>query len=155
FKQMLADPGNVQLALKYAELSSQVGDLEGAVSTLERLLIFAPKVARLNFELGVLYVRLGAYDQAVADFEAAEGSPDVTPEIKSQAAAYIAASNKRIAGDFTTGSVSLGARYQTNANGGVDSSTILLNGIPFTVDPSAMASPDSNLFLSGNLHASH
>ena len=51
FKQMLADPGNVELALQYADLSSQVGDLEGAISTLERLLIFAPKVAQLNYEL--------------------------------------------------------------------------------------------------------
>ena len=48
FSRMMADPGNVDLALKYAEASAQAGDLEGAVSTLERLLIFAPQVARLN-----------------------------------------------------------------------------------------------------------
>src|SRR5690348_16770725 len=49
FRKMLSDPGNVKLALRYAELSSQAGDLEGAISTLERLLIFAPDVAQLNY----------------------------------------------------------------------------------------------------------
>ena len=155
FKQMLADPGNVDLALQYADLSSQVGDLEGAISTLERLLIFAPKVAQLNYELGILYWRLGAYEQASTNFKAAAAAPDATPEIKTQAAAYIAAGDKQVAGDYTTGSFSVGARYQTNANGGVQSSTVSLNGIPFQVNDAAMAAPDSNGFLATSIHASH
>jgi len=154
FKRMLADPSNVDLALQYADLSAQVGDLEGAISTLERLLIFAPKVAQLNYELGVLYWRLGAYEQAAANFKAAAAAPDATPEMKTQAAAYIAAADKQVAGDFTTGNFTVGARYQTNANGGVQSANVSLNGVPFQVNDAAKAAPDANGFLATNIHAS-
>jgi cytochrome c-type biogenesis protein CcmH/NrfG len=42
---MLQDPSNLDVAFEYASLSSQVGDYEAAVSTLERMLIFAPNTA--------------------------------------------------------------------------------------------------------------
>jgi cytochrome c-type biogenesis protein CcmH/NrfG len=35
---MLQDPSNLDVAFEYASLSSQVGDYEAAVSTLERML---------------------------------------------------------------------------------------------------------------------
>jgi Flp pilus assembly protein TadD len=59
---MLQDPSNLDVAVEYASLSSQVGDYEAAVSTLERMLIFAPNTPRLQLELGILYYRLGSYE---------------------------------------------------------------------------------------------
>ena len=59
---MLQDPSNLDVAVEYASLSSQVGDYEAAVSTLERMLIFAPNTPRLRLELGILYYRLGSYE---------------------------------------------------------------------------------------------
>jgi Flp pilus assembly protein TadD len=59
---MLQDPSNLDVAVEYVSLSSQVGDYEAAVSTLERMLIFAPNTPRLQLELGILYYRLGSYE---------------------------------------------------------------------------------------------
>ena len=59
-RQMLQDPSNLDVAFEYASLSSQVGDYEAAISTLERMLIFAPNTPRLQLELGMLYYKLGA-----------------------------------------------------------------------------------------------
>src|SRR5687768_2070429 len=42
FQRMLTDPSNLDYAFEYAALSEQVGDLEAAISTLERMLVFAP-----------------------------------------------------------------------------------------------------------------
>jgi thioredoxin-like negative regulator of GroEL len=42
-QQMIERPSDLDLAFEYAQLSSQVGDYEGAVSTLERMLIYAPR----------------------------------------------------------------------------------------------------------------
>ena len=155
FSRMMADPGNVDLALKYAEASAQAGDLEGAVSTLERLLIFAPQVARLNYELGVLYYRLGAYAAASGYFTAAQSAADASPEIKAQAATYLARATSASAPDRTSASIAIGARYQTNANGGAGSSLVDLNGVPFQLNSAAMADADSNAFVSGVVHATH
>ena len=77
FDAMLAQPDNLDAAFEYAALSAQVGDLEAAVSTLERMLIFAPGLPRLQLELGVLYYRMGAYETARGYFESAMSAPDV------------------------------------------------------------------------------
>jgi tetratricopeptide (TPR) repeat protein len=61
-QQMLQDPSNLDVAFEYASLSSQVGDYEAAISTLERMLIFAPNTPRLQLELGILYYKLGSYE---------------------------------------------------------------------------------------------
>jgi len=155
FQKMMTAPSNVDIALQYAALSAQMGDLEGAVSTLERLLIFAPHVARLNFELGVLYYKLGAFDAATGYFNAAIASGDATAGIKAQSAAYIAAGARNTAADVTTASAMLGARYQSNANGGVSSGIVHLNGVEFTLNDAAMADPDANAFASFSGHLSH
>ena len=155
FKQILANPGDVALTLKYAELSSEAGDLEGAISALERILIFAPQVAEINYQLGILYMRLGSFGQASTDFKAAMAAPDATPDLKANAARYIAIADKQQVGDYLVGSFVPGVRYQTNANGGALSNSILLNGIPFELSQSAMADPDYNAYFSAVIHASH
>ena len=45
-QQMIASPSDLDLAFEYAQLSSQVGDYEGAISALERVLIYAPNTPR-------------------------------------------------------------------------------------------------------------
>jgi tetratricopeptide (TPR) repeat protein len=155
FQQILKDPSNVELTLKYAELSSEAGDLEGAISALERLLIYAPQVAQINYQLGILYMRLGAYAQASTDFKAALASPDATPEIKATAAQYIDIADKQQSGDYFTGSFVPGVRYQTNANGGAQVSTIDIFGQQFQLNDAAMASPDYNAYISAVVHGSH
>jgi tetratricopeptide (TPR) repeat protein len=154
FRQVLADPGNVKLALAYAKLAAANGDLEGAVSTLERLLIVAPDVAALDLELGTLYYQLGAYDVASSYFKAAIKAPDVTPAIKGAAAGYTVAAAQGGNADRNMASLTFGARYQTNANSGAESPLIDLNGVPFLLSPAAMAGADANGFVSANLHLS-
>src|SRR5277367_6547888 len=61
FDAMQRDPGNSDKALVYAEASVKIGNLEGAIGALERLLIFNPDLPRLQLEVGVLYYRLGSY----------------------------------------------------------------------------------------------
>jgi tetratricopeptide (TPR) repeat protein len=70
-QQMIASPSDIDLAFEYAQLSSQVGDYEGAVSALERVLIYALNTPRIQLELGILYYRLGAYEVARSYFEQA------------------------------------------------------------------------------------
>jgi tetratricopeptide (TPR) repeat protein len=154
FQKMMADPGNVELALAYAALSSKAGDLEGAISTLERLLIFAPTSSRLNFELGVLYYRLGAFNIASTYFATARDAADATPDVKSAAATYIAQAASEATGEGIAASIMFGARYQTNANGGADSPWVDLNGVEFLLNDAAMADPDANGFVAGTVHYS-
>jgi tetratricopeptide (TPR) repeat protein len=91
FQVMIEQPDNLDVAFEYAALSAQAGDLEGAVSTLERMLIFAPGLPRLQLELGVLYFRLGSMETARSYLEAAIASPSAPPEVIEKVQVYLAA----------------------------------------------------------------
>ncbi|MCM5558959.1 M48 family metallopeptidase [Pleomorphomonas sp. JP5] len=153
FQVMLDNPGNLDAAFEYAALSSQVGDLEGAIATLERMLIFAPGLPRLQLELGVLYFRLGAYETARTYFDAAVAVPDVPEEVRQKVATYLAAIDQKSDGVGVSGSYTVGTRYQTNANGGPTSSLVNLRGFGYELSDDARRSPDANVFVNGEVRS--
>lgn len=153
FKVMLDSPGNLDAAFEYAALSSQVGDLEGAIATLERMLIFAPGLPRLQLELGVLYFRLGAYESARTYFDAAVAAPNVPEEVRQKVATYLAAIDDRSDGVAFGGSYTLGGRYQTNANGGPAASQVSIRGLSYELSDDARSAPDVNAYASGEFHS--
>jgi tetratricopeptide (TPR) repeat protein len=95
FQQMFRDPSNLDIAFRYAELSVRAGDLEAAIATLERMLVYAPGLPRLQFELGVLYFRLGAYETAATYLRAVESNPSVPADIQGEVALYLQTIDER------------------------------------------------------------
>ncbi len=89
FQETLKKPADPPTLLKYAELAVKVGNLEGAISALERLLLIDGDNPELMLELGVLYFRLGAFEPAKGYLEAAQASKRATPETKQRAAAFL------------------------------------------------------------------
>jgi tetratricopeptide (TPR) repeat protein len=155
FSRMMADPSDLDTAFEYAALSSRAGDLEGAIATLERMLIFAPGLPRLQLELGVLYYRLGAYETANSYFEGALAAPDVPEEVRLRVERYRTGIDRASAPTRFSGAVAVGARYQTNANAAPETRNVSLNGIDFLLDEGAVSSPDTNGFIAGNFRFSH
>lgn len=155
FQAMLAKPDNLDAAFEYAALSVQAGDIEAAISTLERMLIFAPGLPRLQLELGVLYYRLAAYETARGYFEAAIAGPDVPPEVRAKVEQFLAGIDQASDTSRFTGQVRAGIRYQTNANRAPVDSVILLGGRPFTLNAEAQGTPDGNVYATGIFHWSN
>lgn len=153
FQRMLDNPGDLDAAFEYAALSSQVGDLEGAIATLERMLIFSPGLPRLQLELGVLYFRLGAYETARTYFDAAVAAKDVPDEVRQKVGGYLLAIDRKGSGTGYGGSYSIGTRYQSNANSGPASSFVTLRGLGYELSDDATSAPDLNLFASGEIRS--
>lgn len=151
----MANPGDLDVAFQYARLSAEAGDLEGAIATLERMLIFAPGLPRLQLELGVLYFRLGSDAAARGYLDAAVAGPDVPPEVRAKVERYIADIDERSAEDTLHGNVMIGGRYQTNANGGPNSKNVTLNGLEFILNDAAIGAGDTSGFVQGNVLYSH
>ncbi len=151
-RQMLASPGDLDLAFSYATLSSQVGDYEGAISTLERMLIYAPNTPRLQLELGILYYKLGAYDVARAYFEQALANPSVPPSVAAQIRLYL--QQLALAADPPAFSASIfsAIRWESNANAGPGTQSVTLNGIDFTLDQQSVGSPGWSALNIGTMH---
>jgi len=115
FQQMLHDPANLDLAFAYADISAKLGDNEGAVTALERMLLFNPNLARVDLELGALYFRMGSFDLARDYFEKAlQANPP--PEVKSRVARYLDEIAARQSTSRFAGYVFFGAQYQSDAN---------------------------------------
>lgn len=146
FPRMLANPADIDVALEYVRLSVIAGDLEGAISTLERVLIFEPGLARLRAELGVLYYRLGGFATADAYFEDASSAPDVPPDVRARIDDFRASIARRTASQRFSGMASVGMRRQSNANALPGPGTVLVGGLPFVLGPGAVGEADTNLY---------
>lgn len=153
FQTMLDQPGNLDAAFEYAALSSQVGDLEGAIATLERMLIFAPGLPRLQLELGVLYFRLSAFKTAKTYFDAAVSSANTPPEVRQKVEEYQQAIARNSDITAFSGVISAGTRYQTNANSGPTAATVTLNGLNYVLSNEARKSSDVSLYTSGEFQS--
>jgi hypothetical protein len=149
FKAMIADPGNLQKSFTFAEHAIRVGDLEGAVAALERMLIIAPNLPRVRLELGVLYYRLGSYETSRRYISEVLSSPDVPPEIKQRAEVFQAQIDRQISPHTLTGTVMYGFRYQSNANA-APGGTIQAGGVPTQLDQRFTSKSDGNVFVLGS-----
>ena len=151
FQQMLVQPDNLDVAFEYASLSVEAGDLEAAVSTLERMLIYAPGVPRLQLELGVLYYRLGSHETARGYFEGAMSGGNAPAEVVEKVKLYLDAIDRALRPTTLTASLYTGGRWQSNANSAPGSRTVVLNGLPFTLDDNAVGQDDFSIFAIGNV----
>jgi TPR repeat protein len=115
FQKMLREPGNLDAAFSYADVSAKLGDNEAAVSALERMLLFNPDLPRVQLELATLYFRMGSFEIARTYFEraAAANPPE---EVKERIAAYLSEVSRRSAPQRFSGFFSFGAQYQSDAN---------------------------------------
>jgi tetratricopeptide (TPR) repeat protein len=154
-RQMIATPGDLDIAYEYAELSSQVGDFEGAISTLERVLIYAPNTPRLELELGILYYRIGSYDVARSYFASTLATPNLPPSIAAQVNLYL--QQLAIAADPPPFSATLytALRWESNANSAPANQSVTLNGIDFTLNQQSVGAPDWSSVNIGTIHYSY
>ncbi|MPZ30017.1 MAG: tetratricopeptide repeat protein [Rhodospirillales bacterium] len=142
FQETLDKPSDLDALFKFATLATQVGDLEGAISALERMLLINPDLPRVRLELGVLYYRLGSYEAARTYLDTALKSPSVPPEVKKKAGEYLAEIDSKTRPSSFGGEVFIGFRYQSNANLGPATSRVLLFGQPANLNQAGLGTSD-------------
>ena len=142
FQEMLRQPGNLDVLFRFATAATQTGDLEGAVSALERMLLIDPNLPRVRLELGVLYFRLGSYEIARTYLQSALASRNIPPDVRAKADQYMAELDKRLTRSRFSGEVFLGMRYQSNANLGPGNSQVRLFGQVANLNQAALGTAD-------------
>ncbi len=150
FAEVLKDPTNLDKTYAYAQLATEAGDYEAAITSYERLLLYNPDLPRVKAELGVLYYRLGSFETAKAYFEDALADPDTPPAAQARIQGFLAQIEDNQQRHRFSGSFTFGGRWQSNANFGPDGQ-VLLFGAPATPSTDTEADDDFNLFaaLSG------
>lgn len=130
FQAMYQDPADLDKATSYIELAIAIGDLEGAVAALERMLIFEPDLPQVRMDLGFLYIQLGSPGMAQAYLSDVLLETDLPDDTRSLVESTLKDISKQFAAHKFSGTVVATARYQTNANAGPDNTAIVLFGKP-------------------------
>ena len=151
FQEMLRKPSDLDTLFKFAMIASRTGDLEGAISALERMLVVDPDLPRVRLELGVLYYRLGSFEVARSYFEMTLKSASLPPDVKSRAEQFLEESEKRLTRSRFSGEIFAGMRYQSNANLGPPTSSVRLFGQTANLNQAGLGTADWGAVTSGFL----
>ncbi|MDP2375858.1 c-type cytochrome biogenesis protein [Reyranella sp.] len=89
FQETLRKPSDPATLVGFAEIAIKVGDLEGAISALDRLLLIDGDQPEVKLELGVLYFRLGSFEAARGYLEEVRSSQRASAALKERAAAFL------------------------------------------------------------------
>ena len=89
FALTLDKPSDPQTLVHFAEVAVKLGDIEGAISALERLLLIDGDEPDVKLELGVLYFRLGSTEAARTYLEDVSTSKDASNEAKERANTFL------------------------------------------------------------------
>jgi tetratricopeptide (TPR) repeat protein len=155
FAAMMADPQNLDKTFAFAELATRKGDLEGAVSALERMLFINPNLPRVKLELGVLYFRLGSFETARAYLQSALEAPDVPQPVQERANSFLNEIDKRASVHQFSGSLYGGIRVQSNANAAPSGTQVMANGLVSTLGQQFTKKSDFNLFGAASVKYSY
>ncbi|MFZ5780895.1 MAG: tetratricopeptide repeat protein [Pseudomonadota bacterium] len=142
FQETMRKPADLDVLFRFASLATQIGDLEGAVSALERMLLVNADLPRVRLELGVLYYRLGSYEAARTYLGSALQSPTLPGDVRRKAEEYLARIEQRASLSSLSGEAFLGWRYQSNANLGPATSRVLLFGQPANLNQAGIGTAD-------------
>lgn len=152
FARMQANPADLQSAFAYAMLSNRVGDLEAAASTYEAMLVRKPDAARVRLELAATYYRLGAMELAQRNFRVVRAQQGTPVPVRQRIDAYLALIDRRTQGQSGfSGRVSMGLRYNDNANSAPSSDLVTLNDLEWLLDEDARDQSDVSVNLSAQL----
>jgi hypothetical protein len=146
FQKMLRNPKDLETTFAYVKVATANGDYEAAIGALERILFYQPGLARVKYELGGLYMRLGSYEMARRYFREALASPDIDPITKDRIEASLPDTEKQLQQSRVSGFMNTGIRYQTNANYAPTNGLVSLGGQELALLPSATKKSDSNWY---------
>jgi hypothetical protein len=151
FQQVLKDPTNVDVNFRYAEAAVKLGNYEGAISALERLLLYNPNFPGVKLQLAELYIRLGSHNAAGAYLDQVEKASDATPETRARVQALRDQIERATSPSRFTVNLLGGLRHQSNVSAEPAGADIVAGGVPLTLSAISVHRPGWDAFLGGNL----
>lgn len=138
---LLTDIANPAASFAFAEAAIEIGDIRGAITALERILLLQPELTNIKLELGLLYLRSGAPGVAETYLRDVVDSPDTPATERRRAENLLADATAAQATHRITGQLDLAMRYETNANAAPTEVRFNGVGIPVT-NPADIVAPD-------------
>lgn len=152
FDAILAKPGDIDLNERFARQQIEQGDLRGAATTLERILILAPDRDRVRLLYAAVLIRLDSLTEAereLATIVSHAGAHDIIEQAKAFQK-VVAGKRRRMHFDAR---LSVGFNYDSNRNSAADSDQNLFFGTPVLLNPDSRRQDDTAVTFAGSLGA--
>lgn len=141
FDEILANPDDTALNLRYARQEIATGRLQQAASALERILLTNPNWDSVRLLYGVVLYRLDDYASARIELRKLEGR-DLSPRQEADRVRYLGLIEHQSSTFRIFGQVTLGGRYDTNP--GLVSDRYADASIDFVAGAISLLSPIDN-----------
>jgi tetratricopeptide (TPR) repeat protein len=155
FGQLLKDPKNVDLTLRYAEAAAKLGNYEAAISSLERLLLLDRNFPGVRLQLAELYRRLNSFEMARSYLTQAEQEPGAGDQARARIQALRSDIDRAASGSRFAFNLVTGLRHQSNASAEPAGADIIAGGVPQTLSTIFAGQPGWDLFATGNVQHSY
>ncbi len=130
YADVLKDPDNIDLNFRYAKAQVSRGNVRGAVSTLERILLITPDLPQVRLMYAIVLFRLDNIDEAEREFNALK-QLTMAASLEAEIDRYLGAIKKRRQTTTARVQVSVGVKRDSNVNAGPRSGQALGAGLLF------------------------
>jgi len=137
FEQVLADPDNLDLNYRFAQSQIAEGDLKGAMTTLERILLTRPELQRVRLLYAVVLVRLDNTDEAERELKALLTQP-MPDSLRAEIEKTLADIDRRKRSTRYAATLTFGGQLNSNRDAAPDSNKRVAGGLTF-VSPDGTA----------------
>lgn len=155
FRALLRAPQDIDVLLRFVSIAVRIGEFETAIGQLERLLLISPELSIARAQLGILYFRLGSFDVASAYLREALADDSLDADVRAAAETALGAAQESIVQFDWSATVTVGARYQTNAIAASSENRIVSFGQEFASTNATDPDADLNGFLSARATANY
>lgn len=145
YDDILRNPDDVALNIRFVQQRVAQGDLKSAVTTLERIMLLAPATAEIRLLYAIVLFRLDNLQEAERELRAIAPA-DLAPESRVEARRYLDEIAKRSTTTRVTYSLGTGLEYDGNRNAFPRQKFNLVGDVPFQATPHRK-SDFSQLFL--------
>ena len=146
YEQVLADPDNVDLNLRYARRQIREGRLRGASASLERVLLKEPGMAKVRLLRAGVLLRLDTIDEAQRELEAAR-SRELPGALKPEADGLEREIRRRRRKTRVHALLGVGLDFDENRNAAPSSGQRLFLGNPIILDANSTRKSDTGKVL--------
>ena len=129
FQQVLEDPDNIELNVRYALTQIREGNVRGAGATLERILLIRPDLAVVRVLFAIVLFRLDNLDEAERELVSLQ-ELDLEPKLRRQIEQYLDQIASRRKKTIFTFAMNFATQYDWNRNASPKSEVRLAADLP-------------------------
>ena len=149
YAQVMERPDDPALNYAYARAQVRRGDLKGAASTLERMLMVDPSLHNIRLFYAIVLYRLDNLVESGRELETLRGS-GAPADVREEAGKYLKAIRRKQRTTILSGSLGTGFEYDYNRNASPASGKRLFAGAELPLTGDSRRQGDSAYIFTGN-----